>query len=305
MLSIVICSVNTGYLSDVTENIRSTIGIEFELLVWDNRQSNTGLCEVYNKMAEKARFPYICFLHEDILFTTKDWGLVLTDLFRRKPQAGIIGLAGGKYKSRMYSGWYTGQEDLDCFNITHRIDGRDEKMIQPRTGGASEHKVVCVDGVLICCSRQAWEEVRFDEQILKGFHFYDIDFSLRAARQYEIWVTMKIDLIHITKGGDYGDNWVREAMHYHNKTKEPLPQYERTTITERRAGNVELKVAAQWLDWLKVQKISLSNKMKWLIGQGLYRWPSLWYPTLKFLLYRPLGLKKIHLRSLKRSHNTS
>ncbi|HMH20594.1 MAG TPA: glycosyltransferase [Puia sp.] len=305
MLSIVICSVNPGYLADVTENIRLTIGIEFELLVWDNRQAKNGLCEVYNRMAGKARFPYICFLHEDILFTTKDWGLALTELFKSKPRAGVIGIAGGKYKSRTYSGWYTGQTDLDFINITHRIGGRDIKMTQPTTGSPGEHQVVCVDGVLIGCTRQAWEAVRFDEKVLKGFHFYDIDFSLRAAQKYEVWVTMNIDLIHITKGGDYGDNWVKEAIHYHKNRKGSLPRYDEALVSEQRVKAVERSVAARWLDWLKVQKISGKNKWEWLTGQQLYKWPSLWYPILKFLLYRPLGLRAIHTRSLKRAHKTT
>src|SRR3954471_17263970 len=108
MVSIVICSVNAGYLSSVTENIRATIGIEYELLVWNNVKEKKGLCEVYNMMAAKARYPYLCFLHEDILFTSANWGVTLIDLFRRRPAAGVVGIAGGKYKSRMYSGWYTG-----------------------------------------------------------------------------------------------------------------------------------------------------------------------------------------------------
>ncbi len=66
MISIIICSVNQNYLKDVAENISNSIGVEYELLVWDNREAKKGLCEVYNMMAAKARYDYLCFLHEDI-----------------------------------------------------------------------------------------------------------------------------------------------------------------------------------------------------------------------------------------------
>jgi hypothetical protein len=290
MLSIVICSVNTAFLRDVTENIRGTVGVEFELLVWDNREAKLGLSEVYNRMAEQARYPFICFLHEDILFTTPDWGKVLIQLFKDRPGAGVAGVAGGKYKSLFYSGWYTGQPGLDGQNITHRINGRDEKLRLPAGGTEDELRVVCVDGVLICCTREIWQEVRFDPVTLKGFHFYDIDFSLRASFRCEVWVTLKIDLIHITQGGDYGDRWVKEAIHYHEVRKDLLPAYVEEDIDPSMVSSLERKTAAAWLDWLKVQKISLRLKIKWVMSQGLYRMPSLWYPIFKFFFYRRLSV---------------
>ena len=61
MLSLIICSINPVYLQQVKENIDSTIGVQYELLIWDNRETQKGICEVYNKMALQATFPYLCF----------------------------------------------------------------------------------------------------------------------------------------------------------------------------------------------------------------------------------------------------
>src|SRR5438477_1059436 len=103
MISIAICSVNSYYLSQIKENISNSIGVEYELLVWDNKGINKGLCEVYNMLAAKARFEYICFLHEDILFQTEKWGSKLIDIFDERQDIGVIGLAGNKYKSKFFS----------------------------------------------------------------------------------------------------------------------------------------------------------------------------------------------------------
>jgi hypothetical protein len=301
MFSVVICSTNTTFLAGVEESIRSTIGTEFELLVWDNRIAKKGLCEVYNSMAAGARFPFICFIHEDVLFKTDGWGNLLADLFSQNPRAALIGLAGGKYKSRLYSGWFSGQVGLDCFNVTHRVLGKDEKMVQPAmVGGPAAHKVICIDGVFMCCRRDAWQQVRFDDDLLKGFHFYDIDFSLRVSRLYDVLVAMNIDLVHITKGGDYSDVWIQEAMLYHRNRHQELPLFLEGSVDPQEIGKLEVKVARQWLDWMKLPKISWRLKFKWILDQKLYRMPSLWYPILRFLVYEPWGLRRIHYRSLRR-----
>jgi hypothetical protein len=308
MFSLVICSIDPAYLSAITENIKTTIGAAFELLIWDNRDAGKGLTEVYNKMAARASYPYLCFLHEDILFACQNWGPVLENLFSSDPDLGMIGVAGGRYKSSAYSGWYSGLPGMDFFNITHRINGKDDKMIQPDKSARGPHAVVCLDGVFLACRQEVWEEIRFNEELLKGFHFYDIDFSLRASMKYKVGVTLEIDLIHITRGGDYGDNWIREAIGYHEGLRGMLPRCldERTgksvqaDASGKKIRQQERDVARHWLDWLKIHRISFPYRLKWLTRQGLVRSPRLWYAIVKFLFYRPMGLRRIHIKALRR-----
>jgi hypothetical protein len=74
MLSIIICSVSPDFRKQVVENFSQTVGCEHEFIVFDNRESRYGLCKVYNLCAQKAKYPYICFAHEDILIATKGVG---------------------------------------------------------------------------------------------------------------------------------------------------------------------------------------------------------------------------------------
>ena len=289
MISLVVCSINPQYLKSLIENVDSNIGIAHEWLVWDNRKESIGLCEVYNRMAEQATFPFICFLHEDVLIKTKDWGKLLIDICE-KQGASLVGVAGGKYKSHLFSGWYSGGKEMDYYSIIHRLNGKDEKISGPEKWQEPEVDVACIDGVLMFSTKEAWKTNRFNDDLLKGFHYYDIDFSVRVAKNEKVLVTNRLDIIHLTVGGDFSDKWVQQTMLWHSNMKSILP-YSVAKIPDTR---IDEKVAKYWLDWLKNMPISLTYKFKWINLQKLYMKPALWYSILKFLIYKPFGLQKVH-----------
>ncbi|MEO7984480.1 MAG: glycosyltransferase [Bacteroidota bacterium] len=290
MISIVICSINPAYLSQVKENISSTIGVKYEMLTWDNSQENKGICEVYNIMAKKARYDIICFAHEDILFQTMNWGHKVNSIFSERDDIGVFGLAGSKYKSGCFSGWYTGIKEFDCANVLHRYNWGDEYMYLRPSEERSLEDVVCIDGVFICCRKKIWEIILFDQKNLPGFHFYDIDFSVRAATVCTVAVSFDILLAHITKGGDFGDSWVETAIVYHKFRQALLP----VSTVEQLSANTDKRIIQTWLDLLKNYSISWRNKWRWLSKQGLLSQPSFFYSIGKFLFYKPLGLRHIH-----------
>ena len=106
-------------------------------------------------------------MHEDILFETSNWGKLLIKIFEENEQAGVIGIAGGKYKASIYSGWFTGKPGFDFINITHRINGIDDKLLLSENDISKIHEVVCVDGVLIACRNEIWKQVKFNEEVFK------------------------------------------------------------------------------------------------------------------------------------------
>jgi hypothetical protein len=289
MISVLICSNNANLLKQVTNNITETIGIEFEILHFDNRNERKGLCEVYNKLANNAAYPNLCFIHEDILFNTLNWGKKIEHIFKSDDQIGLIGIAGCKYKSKFFSGWFSGVKELDCANYIHQYkEGLEKVNLSPDSNNLEE--VVCIDGVFMCCKKEAWLHNNFDEDLLKGFHFYDIDFSLRIARTYNVVVTYEIELTHITAGGDYGNTWIAEAIKYHKKTAFTLP-FSKIPVNKKSADK---NVITSTLDFLKNYKIDFNYKIKWVVSQKLYLKPGLYYSIFKFFFYRSLGLKFIH-----------
>lgn len=290
MISVLICSANEQLLNQAKKNIYDTIGSTTEILFYNNKENKKGICEVYNILAEKAKYPFLCFVHEDVLFTTKEWGKKLISIFNDKPEFGVVGIAGSKYKSAACSGWFTGIKDLDCANYTHRYTHVDERVYLNPTNSRLE-EVVCLDGVFICCRKTIWQQVKFDEKNLQGFHFYDISFTLEAARICSLAVTYEIDLLHITKGGDFGNNWINTAIHYHSLVRDKLPFTKLPSISV----DTERKIIITWLDLLKVYRISITNKVRWIYEQQLYKQTLLFYPVLKFLLYTPLHFKYLHI----------
>ncbi|MEI7736807.1 MAG: glycosyltransferase, partial [Ferruginibacter sp.] len=104
MISVIICSVNPQYLKAVSENIETTIGVPYELIVTDNRNSRKGICKVYNEAAAKANNELLCFVHEDVRFHTTGWGEILKDLFKEEPVE-LVGVSGSVYKSKYPGTW--------------------------------------------------------------------------------------------------------------------------------------------------------------------------------------------------------
>jgi GT2 family glycosyltransferase len=297
MISIVISSVRPDLLRQVQDSIASTLPVEHALHVWDNRTARLGLAAVYNRMAAQTRGDILLFLHEDVTFTDDSWGQALLDILS-DPAIGLVGIAGSRYKSRAISGWYTGIPDLNAYHITHLTDGRLLTLRHPREWPAPKCPAVTIDGVFMACRRQVWEAIRFDEAGLPGFHFYDIDFSLRAAETTRVVVTDRIGLVHHTLGGDFGDNWMEAALAFHQRHAHRLPAFLSENDTH---PDPEGPTSHYWLDYLKRERLSLRNKIRFIRRDHLHTNPANAYGILKLLLYRPLRLHAFHrlLKSLR------
>jgi hypothetical protein len=298
MISIIICSIRPDYLAQVSANIALTIGVPFEIKVSDNRGTGKGICQVYNELAATAQFSYLVFVHEDVVFNKQDWGRELIRHFEENPETGAIGIAGSNYKSSAYSGWYTGFAEQDAYNIMHITHGKENPLVHYRNEKKDLYEAVCLDGVFMASTKENWEAVRFNAEKLKGFHLYDLDFSIRTfLRGKKVWIWMELQLEHLTIGGDFGTAWVKEALLFHEYMKPHLPAGK---ISD---GNKEIAIAKWWLDFLKAFNITWELKWKWVMQQKLYMHPSTFYNLLKFLLYTPLGMEKVHLLLKNRQKN--
>ena len=192
MLSIIISSYQPHYYQALEKNIAETIGIPYEVIKVDN-PGKMGICEAYNHGAQKAQYDYLLFLHEDVLFETQNWGLILTQLLSKK-SIGCVGLAGGDYVSTYPLPWWQYKERR--FLHLNQISTNEEKKINRLT----EHKnVIFLDGVFIACRRNIFLETRFSDY-LQGFHGYDMDFSWRASQTHQNIVSHEITLTHFSAG---------------------------------------------------------------------------------------------------------
>src|ERR1700749_695104 len=108
MISVIISSVSPAYLEQVIKNVEDTIGVDHEIIAFDNRDGKKGICEIYNQGIGKARYDILCFMHEDIRILTANWGQAIQKTFNQNPDFGLLGIAGSDYKSLAPSGWNGG-----------------------------------------------------------------------------------------------------------------------------------------------------------------------------------------------------
>ena len=199
MISIIISSYKPIFFDALVENINDTIGQEtsFEIIQISN-PGTMGLCEAYNSGAEKAKFDNLLFIHEDILFQTNNWGVLLMETLNL-PECGVLGVAGNPYYSFVPASWWNSK-----YNKTHYIQtfSEDNSVFNHKvnfTLGNEMEEVKALDGVFMACKKNVYDEVKFDESI-KGYHGYDLIFSLMVAKKYKNYVISNILINHFSNG---------------------------------------------------------------------------------------------------------
>jgi glycosyltransferase involved in cell wall biosynthesis len=223
MISIIICSKNPLLLDKVSQSIAATIGIEHEIITINNPNAEIGICEAYNKGALQAKYPYLCFSHEDIIFHTQNWGQKVVNHLLN-PTVGLIGVVGCIVKPRAPSGVWLNSHYV---NRVHMVQGSLSgetyiKYDNPLAEVKAEVKVV--DGLFMSCRKQVWEENMFDELNFTDFHAYDIDFSLQIAQKYKLYIVYDIEMEHLSNGG-CSHSWVTSILKLDKKWMYQLPLY--------------------------------------------------------------------------------
>lgn len=81
-----------------------TIGIENEIIVFDNSANKHSIFQAYNIGASKTKYEILCFVHDDLFLYDIRLGKKLLKHFEDS-DIGLIGVAGTRFKSKYNSGW--------------------------------------------------------------------------------------------------------------------------------------------------------------------------------------------------------
>lgn len=218
MFSIIICSISPERLSRLKENIEETIGVEHEIIAFDNRELKWPIAKVYNEGARRARHPYLFFVHEDVRFHTLGWGEVIAGKLK-EPDCGVIGFAGSKIKLKTYTGWGTKGEYSHVLMYQGGL-GKTLLMVSHIYPDEPFSEVITLDGLGMFVAKAVWEQYPFDEKMLTGFHCYDLDFSLQIATssRYKNYVccTPKVLIEHFS-AGCYNKTWFEDTIRLHRE----------------------------------------------------------------------------------------
>lgn len=224
MLSLIICSRDANVLAAVHKNVAETIGVPYEIVAIDNSGGQYSIFQAYNKGIEQSKYEVLCFMHEDIAFKTSDWGLIVHKLFEENLKLGLVGVAGSSYKTFIPSGWVAPYAEEGVYvNLLQSFkDKRLDLHAYANPRQETWAKVVSVDGVWFCTRKSIAEKIRFDEDTFKGFHCYDVDFSLSVGQQYDVAVTFEILINHFSEGS-FNKDWAAETVKLHEKWQRHLP----------------------------------------------------------------------------------
>ena len=290
MLSIITCTASITKTEILRQNIKATIGIEYEFLPFDNSVINFSLSKVYNLQSKKAKYNFICFVHDDVKFVTHNWGSHLLRYFLNDKNIGLIGIAGSSYKTFTPSIWSKIPDELLAANIIqhYKYNTNIAKHLFWKNTHKETYDVVTIDGVFMATTKEILNQYSFDERLLDGFHGYDFDFSMQVFQSHKNIVVYDILLEHFSEGK--ADNaWLTACERVSEKWRHKLPAgLHKLNKLERD----RLEYAALFVGF-RILKESESNTAYELIKYYLkyFRFSFLFMPLLKKRINKNLKSK--------------
>jgi hypothetical protein len=215
MISLVICSKKPKIADELVKNINNTIGLDYEIIVVLDRDSEHSIFSAYNKGIKQSKFDFVCFIHDDIFFHSNDWGKTIVQHLM-DDHDGFIGIAGGTMLPRVPAPWSFGphfkhfiqSEKHSKKTEFHYLGDFDEKHYK---------SVVFLDGVFLACKKELFNNLSFDEKSYHGFHCYDQDICMQASvLGFENRVIDNILIEHFSRG-NFTKSWIESELIFWRK----------------------------------------------------------------------------------------
>jgi GT2 family glycosyltransferase len=288
MISIIICSRSSSISPELKQNIENTIGVAFELIIIDNSNNNHSIFSAYNEGVRKSNFEVLCFMHDDIVFNTNNWGQSVYKRFESK-NIGAIGVAGSPYYSILPGAWWSGGY------ICQHLSGHQN--ISYTTLENNALPVVVLDGLWFCIRKSLFESIRFDDLIFSGFHYYDIDICLQVHHQgYDLLSVYDISIKH--SSGKLDTSWLQNGLLLQEKWKKILP-ISTKKLSYFKEVTIEYAVLEEYIKSMKNNGYKFFNILSFVIRQtATFRIKrfKISFPLIFIYLSVRYLLKKLHLR---------
>ena len=217
MISLITCSRSHDISQTLRENISETIGSEYELIVVDNNDNHHSIFSSYNEGVNLAKGDILCFMHDDILYRTPNWGLMVEQLLQDSSEIDACATVGSSYvrKTPTLTGNYP--------YIAHYWEQGGKGVFN--TFGDRVTPIATFDGMWFCIRRQCFDTIRFDDINYHGFHFYDMDIGMQLFRAGFHTVFIPNLLIYHSSGGNTGAEWLENGFVFYRKWHDILPVY--------------------------------------------------------------------------------
>ena len=258
-ISVIVCSIRPDEAHAVRENVAKTIGVEHEVIIFDNRTVGNGICRVYNECASQSRGEYLCFVHEDVAFCTESWGTVVIEKLQ-EPDCGVIGFAGSTVKYAYRYGW----QGVRRFTRKNYVAGSLSKggSLRKSNDKVDFAPVICLDGMCLIVRKDVWAACRFDEETFAGFHSYDTDFTTAVAvAGYKNYVCHSILVEHHSQGS-FSKTWAESVDRYNEKWGGVLPLYVDTEVSKQTVRRYAVNTEVLAMKRLLKNRILSADEMR-------------------------------------------
>jgi len=201
------------------ELLKKSCGVSNPQIIPIENEGKYSLPEAYNMILEQATNDIVVLCHDDIYFDSKNWGSKILKHFKRSPEYGILGLAGSTQLPESAKWW----EDFSKMKgiVNHEHEGKKWESKYSASLGNQIEDVVLVDGLFIVLNKKNIKQT-FNEEI-KGFHFYDVDFSFRNfIEDVKIGVMYDVRVTHKSIG-QTNEQWEQNRIKFAEKHKDILP----------------------------------------------------------------------------------
>ena len=249
MVSVVYCT--REHNEAHTKHIHKMFGHpKVEVIEYINKGES--LTKFYKKALKETKYDIVVFLHDDIIIETKQVAAKLVKLYENNPEYGVLGVAGSKYMAETGKWWENAKKMYG--RVSHTHNGKTWLSAYCEDLGNNIEEVVNVDGVFFSVHKKRIT-VDFDTKV-KGFHFYDVDFSFRCHLSgVKVGVHTNIRINHMSIG-ETNDEWEQNRILFAEKFKDKLPVNIKRVITD----NQSLKILITSKDINEVLDLALELK---------------------------------------------
>ena len=204
------------------KHIEDTCGIKgVQILSYEN-PDGTPLTEIYNKALGESVNDVIVYCHDDIIYNTKKWGKKILKHFNNSDY-GILGLAGTRVMPESGRWWDDiNQQTSNMVGIVkHSNEGKTWESRYSNSYGDNIIPVVITDGVFFVIHKERIKK-EFNKKV-RGFHFYDIDFTFRNHLEgVKVGVITDTRITHLSMG-QTNEEWEKNRELFVERYKGDLP----------------------------------------------------------------------------------
>jgi hypothetical protein len=209
-LTVVTCSVDAGRLARLRESLRRSLAPGYESI---ELLAPRSLAQAYNDALAAARGEAIVFVHDDVEILTPQLDRALA---RALARADVVGIAGTRTLAGPTLGW-AGQAALSGWLVHGSSAASTWGFSLLALRGGLVGGMQGLDGCFLAARTSAARRIGFDAATFDGFHFYDLDFCLRAHRAgLRLAVDTDILLAHASRGR-LGFAWESQARRFVTK----------------------------------------------------------------------------------------